>query len=219
MAGAQPPSKRRLQAILKLSGLILGSVGASAVLAAVVSGLFALHQDDREFLRDQRVTAYSHFIDQLLAFEETYEAGRRLLEPLTEEGPLQGSSTDSPSDLSNKLGARLDSIRLAKASVDILGTPETTEQARKAIELYGPYKGQMQDDLRILQLDMENHKDKTQPLKRTMLRHKDHARKNLDMQKCAREPFSDQARRDLDVEVKSSEPFECLQHPNPQPSP
>jgi hypothetical protein len=205
------PAGARLQGILKLSGVIITAFSASAVVAAVVSGLFASAENKQEFLRDQRVAAYSTFLTELLSFEETYETGRKLLEPLPGEEP---PGEASPASVSADLGAGLDKIRAAKAAVDILGTPDMMAEAEKAIELYGPYKGQMQEDLEILKEDLAEAAQKT-TLERQPLKHKNHAAKNTDMQKCAREPFSDQERKDLGVEHRPAGPVACLPHPDP----
>lgn len=216
-AAAAPQTKPKttvgaiLKGVLKFSAVIIGAFSASAVVAALVSGWFATEETKQEFLRDQRVAAYSTFLNELLSFEETYETGRKLLEPLPGEEPPADAS---PASISAELGAGLDKIRSAKAAVDILGTPDMMAQAEKAIELYGPYKGQMQEDLAILEKDLSEPANKAVQERRP-LKHKNHTAKNTDMQKCAREPFSDQARKDLGVEPRVAARVECLPHPDP----
>jgi hypothetical protein len=177
--------------LVKLALVALGGViGVGGALgSAVVAGNYQTTNSQKDFVRQQRITAYANYLHDLLAFEDTYaEATRVLTSPA---GQAPSGSTPAPTVVSDELQVDLEKMKQSKSFVDIVGSDAASEAAAKAIDAYGPVKGELQDQL------LARSKNSSVPPPVVP-----YDKKLTDLQDNGRDPFTRQAKEDLGITAR-----------------
>lgn len=178
-------ARRWVPGVLTFVTSVAGSAVVAAGVGAWITGLEDAANAEAEFFRNQRISAYAAFTHDLIVFEDDYRKASELLQLPKEQTP--SLSAAGPSELIRTVDLDLDNLRKSKAMVDIVGRQAMSDAARDAINMYGPAKGEISDNL-------------TARLKGTVALHAGTYSETLTkMQTQGRDVFTDDAKKDLGV--------------------